>query len=122
MPNKDEFSEVYARLTALFRPVAANLTITEDGAGHCAVMGPATAKYPQGTWLGAVRIGKAYVSYHLVPVYMFPDLLAGISDRLRKRMQGKGCFNFTAVDEDLLAELAQLTATGVARFWAQPGR
>ena len=29
---------------------------------------------------------------------------------LRRRMQGKACFNFTRVDEALFAELATLTA------------
>jgi len=49
-------------------------------------------------------------------VYIFPDLLAGISDRLRKRMQGKSCFNFTTLDDATIAELSQLTATGFERF------
>jgi hypothetical protein len=31
-------------------------------------------------------------------------------------MQGKSCFNFTAIEEDLLAELAQLTQQGAERF------
>ena len=30
-------------------------------------------------------------------------------------MQGKSCFNFTRVDEDLLAELTSLTARGYER-------
>jgi hypothetical protein len=35
--------------------------------------------------------------------------LEGISEELRRRMQGKSCFNFTAVDETLFEELADLT-------------
>ncbi len=42
----------------------------------------------------AVQIKKNYVSFHLFPVYLDPSLLDGISDALRKRMQGKSCFNF----------------------------
>lgn len=42
----------------------------------------------------AVQIKKSYVSFHLFPVYLDASLLDGISDALRKRMQGKSCFNF----------------------------
>jgi hypothetical protein len=51
-------------------------------------------------------------AFHLFPVYVFPDLLTGISPELKKRMHGKSCFNFTKVDEALFAELARLTAAG----------
>jgi hypothetical protein len=46
---------------------------------------------------------------------VFPDLLAGISDGLRKRMQGKSCFNFTAPDDVAFAELADLARASVER-------
>ena len=68
------------------------------------------------TWFGGVEIKKGYVSAHLIPVYAFPELLEHISEPLRKRMQGKSCFNFKAVDEVLFAELDALIDAGAARF------
>ncbi len=59
---------------------------------------------------------KNYVSYHLMPVYAFPELLKGASPELKKRMQGKSCFNFKAVDDKLFAELLRLTEKGYQRF------
>ena len=47
------------------------------------------------TWFAGTRLGKRYVSYYLMPVYVEPSLLDGISPELRRRMQGKSCFNFT---------------------------
>jgi hypothetical protein len=44
----------------------------------------------------------AYVSFYLMPVYMYPDLVDGISLELTKRKQGKSCFNFETVDDHLL--------------------
>jgi hypothetical protein len=35
---------------------------------------------------------------------------------LKKRMQGKSCFNFTAIDKDCFAELGRLTAAGLKKF------
>ena len=45
-----------------------------------------------------------------------------MSPDLRRRMHGKGCFNFTRVDEPLFAELADLTATGIAATATSSGR
>jgi len=67
-------------------------------------------------WFGAVRMGKNYVSFHLMPVYACPELLQGMSPALKKRMQGKACFNFTTVDEKLMGELETLTTAGAAKF------
>jgi len=35
---------------------------------------------------------------------------------LKKRMQGKSCFNFKTVDDKLFRELARLTDKGYRRF------
>jgi hypothetical protein len=47
---------------------------------------------------------------------MCPELLADLSPALRKRMQGKGCFNFKTIDATEAKELAALTKKGLARF------
>jgi hypothetical protein len=81
------------------------------------LIGPPTPRSKgKDVWFGAARIGKSYVSYHLMAVYAFPDLLDGISPELKKRMQGKSCFNFTRVDEKLFQELEELTQQGYERF------
>lgn len=66
--------------------------------------------------VGAVRIEKNYVSYHLMAVYGCPSLLQEMSPALKKRMQGKSCFNFTNIDEALFAELTELTRRSCAAF------
>ena len=80
------------------------------------LLGAAHEKYPDGLMFGAVKIGKRYVSYHLMCVYMQPDLIAAMSPELAKRMQGKSCFNFTKVDDDLFDELSAITAKGRELF------
>ena len=61
-----------------------------------------------------VEVKKNYVSYHLMGLYMNPLLEAQLSEPLRARMQGKSCFNFTQVDEDLFKELAKVTSKSLA--------
>jgi hypothetical protein len=64
----------------------------------------------------ATRVGKGYVSFYLMCVYCNAKWLAEMSPGLKKRMQGKACFNFTKIDEELFAELETLTKTGAEWF------
>jgi hypothetical protein len=67
-------------------------------------------------FFGSVISGKAYVSFHLMPLYWDPTLRKKVSVKLQQRMQGKSCFNFSAPDPALFRELTKLTAAGLALF------
>ena len=60
-------------------------------------------------WFAGVVVNKNYVSFYLMPMYKNPRLIDGLSAILRKRKQGEVCFNFSAVDDELIGELAALT-------------
>ena len=66
-------------------------------------------------FVAAVQTRKNYVSYHLMPLCA-PQILKKVSPALKKRMQGKSCFNFTTIDAELAAELDQLTTSGIEGF------
>jgi hypothetical protein len=70
-------------------------------------------------YVAGTRLGKSYVSYYLMPVYATPSLVESLSPELRKRMQGKACFNFTKVDETLMAELDALSGSSIPAFRAK---
>ena len=72
------------------------------------------------TYFGGARVGKRYVSYYLMPLYSDPSLGDDLSAALRKRRQGKSCFNLSTVDDALLAELEQLTARAFAATAGDP--
>lgn len=82
-------------------------------------MAPEPERNPT-TWFAGVRLGKAYVSYYLMPIYVEPALLEGVSPELKRRMQGKSCFNFTSVDDGLFDELDTLTARAYERTAGDP--
>jgi hypothetical protein len=116
--GKDDFPLVFARLKKILEPYASRLVVASDTPSSYSLDTAHVLKNKQRLFFGAVRRGKAYVSFHLMPVYAAPELLEGLSPELKKRMQGKSCFNFTAVDERLFKELARLTKAGFARFRA----
>ena len=67
-------------------------------------------------WFAAVQIKKSYVSCHLMPLYALPALRDDIAPGLLKRMQGKSCFNFKAVEPALLDDLERLVGRCAAAY------
>jgi hypothetical protein len=116
MPNRDHFPAVFARLKGIFQPFSPHLLIEADAPDNFVLNAPPSPRYPKGLYFGGVRLGKRYVSYHLMPVYIYPDLLDDLPERLRKRMPGKSCFNFSVLDEATVADLTRLTAAGFERY------
>jgi hypothetical protein len=116
MPDDAQASALFDRLAAIFAPYRSSLVAKVDEPGNLSLEPPPSMAYSRGLFFGAVKIGKRYVSFHLMPVYVRPGLLQGISPELQKRMQGKSCFNFTQPDDALPGELEMFTAAGFARF------
>lgn len=112
-------TSVFVELKAIMAPYAAQLDAKKDDDTELYVDTKHIQKNKKPLFFGAIQIKKAYVSYHLMPVYVKPELLAGLSDELKKRMQGKSCFNFTSVEPDLLKELDNLTKASYASFMEQ---
>lgn len=109
---EDEFPRFFSRLKSILAPYATKMCVSADSPQWFGVdMAPEAERDPS-TWFGAARVGKRYVSYYLMPVYVQPKLLDDVSPAMRKRMQGKSCFNFAKIDEPLLAELEALTRRG----------
>jgi hypothetical protein len=113
-----DFPPVFAELKTIMQAHASTLKVVEDSdtSYHLYSTLPYKGKP---LFFGTVDIKKAYVAYHIVPLYYFPELLEGCSDALKKRMQGKSCFNFSKRDDALFAELADLTARALARYQAE---
>ena len=113
-----DLGAVHARLREILAPYRESLNVTKDGPGGMALEVPGLEGKPWG-YVAGTRVGKRYVSYYLMPIYASPELAASLSPELRRRMQGKSCFNFAAVDEALFAELADITGRTIPPFEAR---
>lgn len=107
-----DFAAVHERLRQILLPYQGRFRLTKDGPGGTALEIPGLEGKPWG-YVAGTRLGKSYVSFYLMPVYVSSQLAATLSPELKRRMQGKACFNFTRVDEPLMAELERLMASGV---------
>lgn len=113
-----DLNPVYAELRRIMEPYAERLDVKQDDDAALYLDTHHLQKNKKPVFFGAVQVKKAYVAYHLMPVYSDPALLDGISDELRARMQGKSCFNFKRAEPELFEELAALTASAVASYEA----
>jgi|SRR5215831_10387724 len=109
-----DFAATFATLRPVLASYSKRLAVKADTAREYTLVTKSASPFPQHKgqpmWFGSVRLSKAYVSFHLMPLYMSPKLTSGISPVLKKRMQGKTCFNFkSAPGPEVIAELKRLT-------------
>lgn len=113
MPN---FPAVFAELRKILAPYAEKLDMKKDDESELYVDTRHIQKNKKPLFFGAVQVKKSYVSFHLMPVYVKPELLSSMSPELKSRMQGKSCFNFSAIEPTLIKELTALTKAGYASY------
>lgn len=116
MANTNDFDATFLALKKVLKPYERRLVVQENSEKNYCLVTKHIMKNKRPLWFAGVRMGKAYVSYHLIPIYACPELAKGMSADLKKRMQGKGCFNFKKVDAKLFKELGQLTKSGLQKF------
>ena len=86
--KKQEFALAFKGLRVILKPYDKKLRVTKDKPGDY-MSESKSLRYQGKPVMFAGITTKSYVSFHLFPVYMFPNLLDGISPELKKRMQGK---------------------------------
>ena len=110
--------DVFVSLRAILEPYGSERGFIQSESDDRFALSSATKTDRVGRrlFVAAVEVNTRYVSYNLMPIYMNPTLQAAVPPVLKKRMQGKSCFNFTALDQEQLQELAELTMQGIASF------
>jgi len=114
-----DFTAVYAELHKILAPYSARLDTKKDDESELYIDTTHIQKNKKPLFFGAVLVKKSFVSFHLMPVYMKPELLSSVSPELKSRMQGKSCFNFSTVEPMLMKELTALTKAGYASYREQ---
>jgi len=116
MTDQTTFQTVFAMLKKILQPYADKMVISNDVADEFYLNTPFIMQNKKPMYFGSVKINKNYVSFHLMPVYVFPELLNELSPNLQKHMQGKSCFNFKTSDTDLFNELSALVERGFVKY------
>ncbi len=104
-----EFETAFVGLRDLLLRAAPGMIVARDAVGDLMLQTPEVdPKTGEPTFFAAVMAKKAYVAFHLMPLYYHPEFLVELSPQLTKRRQGKTCFNFKRPDTALFAELETL--------------
>jgi hypothetical protein len=110
----------FAALRGILSRHARTMTVQADTPIEYTLVTQAIGPNRKPVWFGCVLAKKSAVTYHLMPLYYNPKLLAEIAPGLRRRMQGKTCFNFQRPDPELFAQLDSLTRMGLGQ-WKRAG-
>jgi predicted DNA-binding protein (MmcQ/YjbR family) len=117
METSEKFKEIFEMLKSILVKYESSLLIKGDSQDHYYLDTKHIIEHNKSNlFFGSAQIKKNYVSYYLMPVYVYPELLDNISADLKKRMQGKSCFNFKKLDEKLVKELSELTQKGFEKY------
>ena len=111
--EKPDLARVFSALRQLLESYRGNLAVQTDKPGNYHLEDPSILHRKKPLYFAGVKTGKNYVSFHLLYLYFNSAAIKAIPPLLKKRMQGKACFNFTAVDEDCFAELGRLIGDGL---------
>jgi hypothetical protein len=111
-----EFAPVFSALRQILEPFSDRLAVQTDKPGNYHLENPSILHRGKPLYFAGVRNNKNYVSFYLMSMYYNPAAVKGLSPALRKRMQGKACFNFASVDQECFAELGRLAEAGIKRF------
>ena len=69
-------------------------------------------------WFAFVKPEAKHVSFYLLPMLTYPELMADVSPELAARRSGKSVLKFTALDDALFGELEGLVARAYERYVA----
>jgi len=100
--------ELFDELSALLRSNAHGMHTAKDEPGNLYLEWREPDAKGKRRFFGAVQAKKSYVAFHLMPLYEQTELLNSLSSALKKRMQGKSCFNFKKRDDALFDELNKI--------------
>lgn len=118
MGADSSLSQVFDRLKPILEKYAASLNCTKNAADHYYLETTHLMQNNKPLFFASLQIKKSFVSFHLMPVYSHPALLDAVPPELRKRMQGKSCFNFKSVNTVLFNQLETLVAKSVKCYQA----
>ena len=105
-PSAEELTAIEARLERILEPYRARLE-------PATIYGMPTLRRPGAKahdWFAFVKPASKHVSFFLMPMLTWPDLLDGCSPALLRARTGKTAFNFRSLDEELAMELEALVA------------
>lgn len=111
-----EKESIFLLLKEIMKKNERNLHVLYDDSDNYYLETYPSFSNQKGEFFGAVQVKKSYISFHLMPVYYYPELLDNVPLDLKKHMQGKSCFNFKNIDKSLITALKKLVLNAYKKY------
>jgi len=108
----EEKSKLFQLLRSILAAYEKNMTCTEDSAESYNLFTQHMMKNKKPLYFGGIKINKSAVSFHFMPVYLYPDLLDSMAPELKSKLSGKSCFTIKSNEKEVLAGLKALAKIG----------
>ncbi len=106
-----KFASIFTRLKQILVPYAKYMTVKDNSANEYTLVAP--FKQNKAKRFGGVAIRRKHVTF-----YSCPEILQAASPTLKQHQFGTASLTFLELDNALLQELEQLTATRFKNFQA----
>jgi hypothetical protein len=108
--------ESFAALKVVLVAHSEGLRVTKDAATHFQLhtAGPVEfegRKLPN-SYFAWLKEGKNDTALHFFPIYSHPQRFEDLPPKLRKKLTGKACFHFKAIDPEMLGAIAAMLERG----------
>lgn len=117
-PSAGSAPTLFSALRAMLLPHRSSLSVVHDDPEHFYANCARSDAKGKEQFFCAIKVSGRKHLFHFMPVYDFPELIDTISPALKKRMQGKSCFNFDTIEPPLMTELSGLVKQGANRYKA----
>jgi hypothetical protein len=115
-----DYPGAFAALRAILAQHREGMSVLADTETNYTLVSPAIGPNGKPLWFGAVTSKKSAVTYHFMPLYYNPKLVASLSPALESRRSGKTCFQFQQPEPEVFEDLAELTRVGQEQ-WRRAG-
>ena len=112
---------LFVALRKILRPHERALVVARDEVGEYELVTRTKGANGKPLFFGGVRTTRSHTAFYLNALATDEELLAMVSEHLRKRLEGKAAFHFKTVEPTALEELTTLTQKAIER-WTAAGK
>lgn len=111
-----DLQQTYSALVELYRPYQDKLDIPVNEAQHIELYTRHIMDNGKALYFGGAKVLSKTVSFHFMPIYVYPELFDNVPAELKKKLKGKSCFHFTELTPEIARQLTELLKLGFDKY------
>ncbi len=116
----DEQQVVYEQLKEMLSSLVPPLAVLKDVPGDFQITATKHVVIDKrkmaGVWFAGLKMNKAAVTLHFLPVYGDPKLSEKLPPAFMQTLKGKACFHFAKISPELEVDVKEALEIGLAAY------